>query len=216
VAKDLFGSAINHTKSPRAPAGQAVGTDLEMGQDVPDGSAQQGRRGLFGRITCWLGFCSSNGRQQKKTSFTTVDGLHVITPPRPSVELARQYASMRLARQQQGDESPGELYPLYTPLQTFDRFGTDISQYMHFVYYTSRLFFCLFFLNLSNLVINMEGGNLSFLKLSSAEAGVNPLAVLHTIGNTATTGVLAKGARHAYDVRPACATASDAAKRRRI
>eukprot|EP00962_Isochrysis_galbana_P028728 scaffold9114_cov118-Isochrysis_galbana.AAC.16 len=197
VAKDLFGTSISHTKSPRGPAGQASdleAVDLEMGQDIPGGSAQQASHGLYSRFTCWLGCCHGNGPEQKNASFTTINGVHVITPPRPSVDVARKYASTRLARQRQGDENPGELYPLYTPLQTFDRFGTDISQYMHFIYYTSRLFFCLFFLNLSNLVINMEGGNLSFLKLGSAEAGVNPLAVLHTIGNTETTGVLAKGA----------------------
>jgi len=202
VAKDLFGTSISHTKSPRGPAGQASdleAVDLEMGQDIPGGSAQQASHGLYSRFTCWLGCCHGNGPEQKNASFTTINGVHVITPPRPSVDVARKYASTRLARQRQGDENPGELYPLYTPLQTFDRFGTDISQYMHFIYYTSRLFFCLFFLNLSNLVINMEGGNLSFLKLGSAEAGVNPLAVLHTIGNTETTGVLAKGG-HSYGV----------------
>ena len=106
---------------------------------------------------------------------------------------ARLYASQRLARQHEGDEAPGELYPLYTPLETFDRFGTDVSQYMHFVLYTSRLFFCLFAFNLANLIINLEGQNLAFLELDSAAAGVNPLAVVHTLGNTESTGVLAKG-----------------------
>ena len=39
-----------------------------------------------------------------------------------------------------------ELYPLYTSLRSFDRFGTDLSQYMHFMYWTARLFFALFML----------------------------------------------------------------------
>ena len=49
----------------------------------------------------------------------------------------------------------GDLYPLYTSLPTFDRFGADVSQYMHFVYWSARLFFGLFLLNLSSLVINL-------------------------------------------------------------
>ena len=43
----------------------------------------------------------------------------------------------------------GDLYPLYTSLPTFDRFGADVTQYMHFVYWSARLFFgptaCLLF-----------------------------------------------------------------------
>ncbi|EOD16068.1 hypothetical protein EMIHUDRAFT_459227 [Emiliania huxleyi CCMP1516] len=124
-------------------------------------------------------------------------GMHA--PPSPDMKKARLYASQRLARQHEGDEAPGELYPLYTPLETFDRFGTDVSQYMHFVLYTSRLFFCLFAFNLANLIINLEGQNLAFLELDSAAAGVNPLAVVHTLGNTESTGVLAKGG-HSYGV----------------
>jgi len=126
-------------------------------------------------------------------------GMHVKAPPSPDMKKARLYASQRLARQHEGDEAPGELYPLYTPLETFDRFGTDVSQYMHFVLYTSRLFFCLFAFNLANLIINLEGQNLAFLELDSAAAGVNPLAVVHTLGNTESTGVLAKGG-HSYGV----------------
>jgi hypothetical protein len=205
LAKDLFGPSINRGKSPRSPASKIAdpeSNDLEKGQESPGGAIREASRGPVSRFMCFMRCCCRKRRQQDKASFTTINGVHVITPPQPSVDEARKYASVRLARQQQGDESPGELYPLYTPLQTFDRFGTDISQYMHFVYYTCRLFFCLFFLNLSNLVINMEGGNLSFLKLSSAEAGVNPLAVLHTIGNTETTGVLAKGAGHTHRMPP--------------
>ena len=76
---------------------------------------------------------------------------------------ARLYASQRLARQHEGDEAPGELYPLYTPLETFDRFGTDVSQYMHFVLYTSRLFFCLFAFNLANLIIWVSEQLASFI-----------------------------------------------------
>ena len=39
-----------------------------------------------------------------------------------------------------GDPNPGELYPLWTQLTHFDRFGTDISQYMHFTYWSCLLF----------------------------------------------------------------------------
>jgi len=201
TAKDLFPEAGD--------------VDIESGKKPIDevGDERRGACGWFCRGWCHChssqprGCCDHHLRWWRKPqteqidapTFTTINGMHVMTPPQPSIDEARKYASMRLARQQEGDEAPGELYPLYTPLETFDRFGTDISQYMHFVYYTSRLFFCLFFLNLSNLVINMEGGNLSFLKLNSAAAGVNPVAVMHTIGNTETTGVLAKGG-HSYSV----------------
>ena len=76
------------------------------------------------------------------------------------------------------------MYPLYTPLSTFDRFGTDVSQYMHFCYRATRVFLVLFLLNLSNIVINLEGGSLE-------EAG--NIFTWHTLGNTAVDGVLAKG-----------------------
>ena len=81
-------------------------------------------------------------------------------PPPPSIDEAKKYARDLLVRQGENDDRPGELYPLYTSLRNFDKFGTDISQYMHFMYWSARLFFALFMLNLSNLVINWEGEQL--------------------------------------------------------
>eukprot|EP00966_Prymnesium_polylepis_P040955 950349-Prymnesium_polylepis.1 len=71
--------------------------------------------------------------------------------PKPRIELARAAAMLQLLLQKADDKNPGDVYPLYTPLATFDRFGTDVSQYMHFVYRATRVFLVLFLLNLSNI-----------------------------------------------------------------
>ena len=60
-------------------------------------------------------------------------------------------------RGNEGEPNPGELYALNCDLSTFDHFGTDVSQYMHFLSFMSRLFLLLFLLNVSNIVINAEG-----------------------------------------------------------
>ena len=61
-----------------------------------------------------------------------------------SLDEARRYAHDLLVRQLDTDERPGELYPLYTKLRTFDRFGTDVSQYFHFMYHSKSFFVFLF------------------------------------------------------------------------
>ena len=45
--------------------------------------------------------------------------------PKPDIHIARAAAQMRLVKQKAGEASPGELYPLYTELATFDRFGDN-------------------------------------------------------------------------------------------
>ena len=69
---------------------------------------------------------------------------------------------------------------------------------MHFMYWSARLFFGLFMLNLSNLVINWEGGQ---LQKDDFDVGDFMRAALtwHTLGNSAVDGVLGKGA-HSYGV----------------
>ena len=120
-------------------------------------------------------------------------------PPPPSLELAKQHASSRLLRQRDDDHSPGQLYPLYTSLRTFDRMGVDVSQYFHFMYVGSRFFLALFFLNLSNMVINLEGTQLSIEKVEGAAAINTAIFIWHSLGNSAVDGVLAKGG-HSYGV----------------
>ena len=121
-------------------------------------------------------------------------------PPPPEVGEAQAYASSLVLRQVESDEHPGELYPLYTSLRSFDRFGTDLSQYMHFMYWTARLYFALFMLNLSNLVINWEGRQLVSPGGQFDVIGVLPGALTwHTLGNAAVSGVLSQGA-HSYGV----------------
>ena len=81
--------------------------------------------------------------------------------------------------------SSGELFELLCDLKDFDAFGTDVSQYMHFVYSFSRLCITLFLLNLANIVINVEGAGLETSSFSDI------LLIVHTLGNTARDGVLA-------------------------
>lgn len=59
-------------------------------------------------------------------------------PPRPQMAIAKEAALAQLAHQRTEDAGPGELYPLHTDLVSFDHFGTDISQYMHFMYSWTR------------------------------------------------------------------------------
>ena len=63
------------------------------------------------------------------------------------------------AFRQQLPQNFGRLLPLYTELADFDRFGTDVAQYMLFVFQLTRVCFWLFILNLSNILKNLEGGH---------------------------------------------------------
>lgn len=72
-------------------------------------------------------------------------------PPKPDISIAEE------AFRQQLPQSVGRLLPLYTELADFDRFGTDVAQYMLFVFQLTRVCFWLFILNLSNIIINFEG-----------------------------------------------------------
>ena len=103
--------------------------------------------------------------------------------PRPERRLARQAGRSALLTQ-----SDGSLFPLYTETRTFDRFGTDVSQYFHFMYHSKSFFMFLFVINLSNIIVNIEGMGQSFSWFT-----------VHTLGNTASDGVLAKGG-HSYAV----------------
>ena len=108
--------------------------------------------------------------------------------PKPQRTVARDHGRGALATQLEhfGDPNPGELHPLYCDVNVFDRFGTDVSQYFHFMYHSKTFFIFLFVINLSNIIINIEGNTYGF----------DPF-VMHTIGNTAGDGVLAKGG-HSY------------------
>ena len=108
--------------------------------------------------------------------------------PKPQRMVARDHGRRALATQleQFGDPNPGALHPLYCDVTVFDRFGTDVSQYFHFMYHSKTFFIFLFVINLSNIIINIEGNTYGF----------DPF-VMHTIGNTAGDGVLAKGG-HSY------------------
>ena len=153
-------------------------------------SSDPGRKGFAGPVSSTpLDYVAVDMEGSSPVNARSKSRREIKPPPPPSTSIARAYAESRLARQQMSDDNPGELYPLYTPIETFDRFGTDLSQYIHFNYYTARLFLALFLLNLSNLITNWEGGYLSELGLDSA-AGVNPVAVWHTLGNAPRTGVL--------------------------
>mgnify|MGYP007000057003 len=59
-------------------------------------------------------------------------------------------------------------------------------------YWSARLFFGLFLLNLSSLVINLEGQQL-VRESKGGDSFVTALYTWHTLGNTAVDGVLAKG-----------------------
>ena len=100
----------------------------------------------------------------------------LLDAPAPKLEIAKEHASRRLARQREGEPNPGELYPLYCDLSTFDHFGTDVSQYMHFLSFMSRLFLLLFLLNVSNIVINAEGEQIA--------GKLNYVFTWSTLGNT--------------------------------
>ena len=99
----------------------------------------------------------------------------LLDAPAPKLEIAKEHASRRLARQKEGEPNPGELYP-YCDLSTFDHFGTDVSQYMHFLSFMSRLFLLLFLLNVSNIVINAEGEQIA--------GKLNYVFTWSTLGNT--------------------------------
>lgn len=87
----------------------------------------------------------------------TVPGPTPVLPPKPEIRIAREAARARLARQGLAGEKPGELYDLTCDLMDFDDFGTDISQYMSYLYVWTRAFLLCFLLNLSNIVLNIEG-----------------------------------------------------------
>jgi len=103
--------------------------------------------------------------------------------PKPEHRLARQAGRSALLTQ-----ADGRLYPLYTETRTFDRFGTDVSQYFHLMFHSKSFFMFLFVINLSNIIVNIEGMGQSFSWFT-----------VHTLGNTARDGVLAKGG-HSYAV----------------
>ena len=103
--------------------------------------------------------------------------------PKPERRLARQAGRSALLTQ-----ADGRLYPLYTETRTFDRFGTDVSQYFHLMFHSKSFFMFLFVINLSNIIVNIEGMGQSFSWFT-----------VHTLGNTARDGVLAKGG-HSYAV----------------
>ena len=103
--------------------------------------------------------------------------------PKPERRLARQAGRGALLT-----HSDGSLFPLYTDTRTFDRFGTDVSQYFHFMYHSKSFFMFLFVINLSNIIVNIEGEGQTFSWFT-----------VHTLGNTASDGVLAKGG-HSYAV----------------
>lgn len=109
-------------------------------------------------------------------------------PPKPEIAVAQA-----AVRRQLPTTAAGRLWPLHTELDRFDRFGTDVSQYMHFVYRLARLGAWLFLLNLSNVVINFEGN-----ELGSAMS----FFTIHTLGNAANN-VLARGG-HSYAVIEVC------------
>lgn len=103
--------------------------------------------------------------------------------PKPDRKAARLAGRAALLTQ-----DDGSLYPLYTHVGTFDRFGTDVSQYFHFMYHSKSFFVFLFLINLSNIIVNIEGNAYGFQPFT-----------MHTLGNTARDGVLSKGG-HSYAV----------------
>mmetsp|Transcript_23766 Transcript_23766/g.72675 ORF Transcript_23766/g.72675 Transcript_23766/m.72675 type:complete len:693 (+) Transcript_23766:82-2160(+) len=125
---------------------------------------------------------------------TPTEAEHRLTPrsqhapPKPNIAVAKAEVRRRLPQ-----TPDGRLLPLHTELASFDRFGTDVSQYMHFVYRLARLGFWLFLLNLSNIVINFEGE-----ELGSASS----FFTIHTLGNAANN-VLARGG-YSYAVIEVC------------
>ena len=75
----------------------------------------------------------------------------------PQLDAARVNTAKRMARQGPADPDPGKLWPLDMRLESFDAFGSDIAQYMFFLHRALRLFMTIFLINLSNIVISMEG-----------------------------------------------------------
>ena len=71
----------------------------------------------------------------------------------PSLAVAKANAERQLAR----DPKTGEMFPLRAPLVVFDSMGVEIATYMRFVVYVGRLMAFATILNLSNLVINLDG-----------------------------------------------------------
>jgi|TARA_B110001469_G_C9360715_1_gene188968 hypothetical protein len=87
-----------------------------------------------------------------------------------------------------GTRRPAETLIPCSPLALSDRFGTDVSQYFHFMFHSKSFFMFLFVINLSNIIVNIEGEGQTFSWFT-----------MHTLGNTASDGVLAKGG-HSYAV----------------
>ena len=64
-----------------------------------------------------------------------------------SLHIAKGRAAARLPH-----DEHGRLYPMNTPLSSFDAFGVEWATYMTFLTYTGRVFFAAAMLNTSNLV----------------------------------------------------------------
>ena len=74
----------------------------------------------------------------------------------PSLDVAKENLRKLLPK-----DANGNLWPLSTPLSTFDAFGEGISAFMNAVPKLGSLFFFLFLLSLSNLTENVAGGKLA-------------------------------------------------------
>ena len=91
----------------------------------------------------------------------------------PSVAIAKSNASRKLPH----DPTTGALYPMRASLVVFDGMGVEVATYMRFIVYMGRLMLFATLLNLSNLVINLDGVHaddiLSKASINNAECPTN-------------------------------------------
>ena len=91
----------------------------------------------------------------------------------PSVATAKGFANRKLPH----DPTTGALYPMRASLVVFDGMGVEVATYMRFIVYMGRLMLFATLLNLSNLVINLDGVHaddlLSKASINNAECPTN-------------------------------------------
>lgn len=104
-----------------------------------------------------------------KTSLHLEDGA--FEPP--SLDVARATAAEMLPHREDGSL----LSYATAGLASFDMFGVEVSSYMRFITYTGRVFWIALLLNLSNIISNLEGGQ------------VTDFLAMHSLNNTTCLGL---------------------------
>ena len=106
---------------------QSIGSTSGQEQSRGRGSQARFSQPFSHRISQQL-FQRSSVRQSARESSDRRKRAEAALLPKPERKLARQAGRAALLTQ-----TDGSLIPLYTDTRTFDRFGTDVSQYFHFM-----------------------------------------------------------------------------------